>query len=112
MAKVTATFVNGQPLDQEGLNQIKTAVNQHEDSIATINTAIGNSTTPAGLASVVAGQSAMTDKVKTRLSILVAHTHLLSYGQEALSGRSGMWVPTRRLSTVTYSRGVLQNLIV
>ena len=64
MAKVTATFVNGQPLDQEGLNQIKTAVNQHEDSIATINTAIGNSTTPAGLASVVAGQSVMSDKVR------------------------------------------------
>ena len=64
MAKVTATFVNGQPLDQDGLNQIKTAVNQHEDSIATINTAIGNSTTPAGLASVVAGQSVMSDKVR------------------------------------------------
>ena len=64
MAKVTAVFANGQPLDQEGLNQLKTATNLHEDQIAAINTAIGNSTTTAQLAQVVAGQSAMTDKVK------------------------------------------------
>ena len=56
MAKVTAVFANGQPLDQEGLNQLKTATNLHEDQIAAINTAIGNSTTTAQLAQVVAGK--------------------------------------------------------
>lgn len=65
----------------------------------------------AGLSSVVAGQSAMTDKVKTRLSILVAHTHLLSYGQEALIGRDGMWAQRTRLSMVTCLRGVRPSLI-
>lgn len=53
MAKVTAVFANGQPLDQEGLNQLKTATNLHEDKIATINKAIGNSTTTEQLASVL-----------------------------------------------------------